>query len=156
MRRDYFTLDVRGLDWVEEGSDPEKPTVMIDFEGPASLLQERITGDSAEILTDAEIDVTFRFQTDVDDEEATGVVSVTDRMTGDYILELNAPATKVFEFIRAAQAYGKAANDDHRYCIQIHIDGEEVVTYEKRTFLLYTQEGNLLREESLIPSGVEL
>ena len=157
MRRDYFTLDVRGLEWVDTGRDPEKPTVVIDFEGPASLLQERITGFSAELLDDSEIDVSFRYQTVVDDEDARGVVSVTDRITGDYVLELNAPAEKVHRFIKAAREYGKRmGEDDDRYRIEIRIDGEETIAYDKRTFLIYNNEGNLLRKHSLIPSGVEL
>lgn len=157
MRRDYFTLDVSGVEWVDEDSDPEKPTVVIDFEGPASLLQERMTGFSAELLDASAVDVSFRFQTEVDDPDAQGVVSVTDRMTGDYVLELNTPAPRVLDFIRAAREYGKrAAEDDDRYRIQILIDGESVVTYDKRTFLIYNYEGNLLRKHSLIPSGVEL
>lgn len=154
MRRDYFTLEMRGLTWVEEGSDPEKPTVIIDFEGPASLLEERLGDEPAE---DSEIDVTFRFQTELEESEATGVVSVTDRLTGSYVLELNAPAADVFEFIRAAREYGdRAGEDDDQYGFEIRIDGEVVLTYDKRTFLVYTRAGNLLREHSLIPSGVEL
>lgn len=156
MRRDYFTLDVRDHTWVDEGDEPERPTVMIDFEGPASLLRNRLTGESATPLDEAEIDVTFRFQSDIDSDDATGVVSVTDRMTGEYVLELNASAGKIFDFIRAAREFSDRSDGDDRYAIEIRIDGENVVTYEKRTFLVYTKEGNLLREQSLIPSGVEL
>lgn len=157
MRRDYFTLDVSGLDWVEHGGEPTKPTVIIDFEGPASLLQERITGFSAELLEDSEIDVSFRFMTEADDPDAKGVVSITDRITGDYVLELNAPAEKVFSFIKAARAFGDHESDDtDRYRIEIRIDADPVVAYDKRTFLVYDKDGNLLRNDSLIPSGVEL
>lgn len=157
MRRDYFTLDVRGLEWVDSGESPEKPTVVIDFEGPASLLQDRVTGLSAELLDESEIDVSYRFRTEIDDPDAEGVISVTDRVTGDYVLELNADAASVLEFIHAAREYAReSGNDDERYRIEILIDGERVVTYDKRTLLLYNQEGNLLRKHSLIPSGVEL
>ncbi len=157
MRRDYFTLDVRDVDWVEADDLPEKPSVIIDFEGPASLLQERITGERAALLDETEIDVSFRFLTPLDEDDAEGVVSVTNRVTGDYILELNTPAERIIDFIRTAAEYGRSVSEkDHRYDIELRIEGAPVVTYEKRTFLIYNRDGNLLREYSLIPSGVEL
>ena len=157
MRRDYFTLGVHGVEWVDTGGEPERPVVVIDFEGPESLLRERITDTEGELLDASSVDVSFRLQTGVDDDEAVGVVSVTDRLTGDFVLELNVGADHVLSFIRAARRFGKHAGDDtDRYEITIQIDGEEIVTYGKQTFLVYDRDGALLRQHSLIPSGVEL
>jgi hypothetical protein len=156
MRRDYFTLEVSNVDWVEDDGDPAKPTVQIDFEGPATTLRERLTGTDDQLLDAAETDVAFRLQAPLD-SDATGVVSVTNRITGDFILELNEDADDVLKFIRAARRYGEHDPDsDGRYEVSIRIDGDQLVTYDKRTFLVYNEEGNLLRNHSLIPSGVEL
>ena len=38
----------------------------------------------------------------------------------------------------------------------VAIEGEQLVEYEKGTFLVYDANGEFLREESLIPPGVEL
>ena len=157
MRRDYFTIEARDLDWLSDDAEPEKPTMVITFEGPASLLEERITGLSTELLDDSEVDVSFRYRTDVDAEDAHGVISITDRVTGDYVLELNADSDEVQRFVRAARTYGKRSGDEtDRYRIDLRIDGEQAVTYDKRTFLIYNRDGNLLRKHSLIPSGIEL
>ncbi|MFC4549481.1 MULTISPECIES: DUF5793 family protein [Halorussus] len=157
MRRDYFTLDVRNVDWVESGGDPSKPAVSIDFQGPASTLRERLTGTSDDLLDAEETDVAFRLQGSIDDADATGVVSVTNRITGDFVLELNEDADDVLKFIRAAREYGKQTGDsDGRYHVEISLDGDDLVEYDKSTFLVYNEEGNLLRQHSLIPSGVEL
>ena len=75
MRRDYFTLDVSDVDWVDEGGDPAKPTVRIDFEGPASALEEQLTGTDDEFLDADGTDVAFRLQSSLDEPDATGVVS---------------------------------------------------------------------------------
>lgn len=155
MRRDYFTLEVSNVDWVEDDGDPAKPTVQIDFEGPATTLRERLTGTDDQLLDAAETDVAFRLQAPLD-SDATGVVSVTNRITGDFILELNEDADDVLQFIRAAREYGRQADGDSRYRVEIDIDGDPLVVYEKSTFLVYDEEGNLLRSRSLIPSGVEL
>ncbi|WP_327051649.1 DUF5793 family protein [Halomicrococcus gelatinilyticus] len=157
MRRDYFTLDVENIDWVDEDGSPSKPTVTIHFEGPSSTLRERLTGPDGDLLDADETDVTFRLQESVDEPGATGVVSVTNRTTGDFILELNEEAEDVLRFIRAARTYGQETSDTTgRYHVEIAINGDDEVEYEKTTFLVYNREGNLLRQHSLIPSGVEL
>ncbi|MCO8247010.1 MULTISPECIES: DUF5793 family protein [unclassified Haladaptatus] len=157
MRRDYFTLNVENIDWVETGGTPQKPTVIIDFEGPSATLRERLTGPSGDLLDAGETDVTFRLQASLDDPSATGVVSVTNRTTGDFILELNEDADDVLRFIRAARAYGDETDESNgRYHVDIAINGDHVVEYDKSTFLVYNDAGNLLRQHSLIPSGVEL
>jgi hypothetical protein len=157
MRRDYFTLDVSGVDWVETGDEPSTPTVVIDFEGPPEEFEQRLTGVDDGLLEAEQTDVALRLQSDLDDEETAGVVSITNRVTGDFVLELNESAEDVLEFIRAARAYGKEADaDEGRYRVRIEVDGRELVTYDKSTFLVYDREGNLLRQHSLIPSGIEL
>ena len=157
MRRDYFELDVENVNWVDEGGDPEKPTVYIDFRGPEDTFRERLTEAGDDVLDAGQTDVAFRLQDPLDDPDAFGVVGVTNRITGDFILELNEDAADVLKFIRAAREYGQATGDrDGRYQVEISIGGEEIVTYEKSTFLVYDNEGHLIRRESLIPSGVEL
>lgn len=157
MRRDYFTLDVSNVDWVDTDDEPAKPTVTIRFDGPADTLRERLTGPNDVLLDADETDVAFRLQGSVDDPGASGVVSVTNRLTGDFVLELNEDATDVLKFIHAARRYGEETDDsDGRYQVNLYVDGEELVTYDKCTFLVYDDEGNLLRQHSLIPSGVEL
>lgn len=156
MRRDYFTLDVRGIDWVEAGGSPATPTVLIDFQGPADELETRLTGFDGKLLSAGQTDVALRLQGDLGEEGITGVVSVTNRVTGDFVLELNEEAADVLRFIRAARAYGNEADSEVRYRVTIFSEGEELLTYDKSTFLVYDREGNLLRQHSLIPSGVEL
>jgi hypothetical protein len=153
MRREQFTLDVRGIDWVEQDDDPETPTVTIEYDGPGDPLRERLTGPDGDLLAASGTDAAFRLRPD----RESGVVSVTNRLTGDFVLELNAGAESVFRFVRAARAYGERAGaDDGKYRVTVLVEGEPLVTYEKSTFLVYDSDGELLREHSLIPSGVEL
>ncbi|WP_408958976.1 DUF5793 family protein [Natrinema sp. 74] len=155
MRREHFTLDVDNIAWVESDGEPEKPAVSIDFTGPATMLRERLTGPDGDVLEASETDVALRLQGPLGDN-TTGVVSVTNRITGEFILELNEGADDVLRFVRAARGYGETADDEGRYTVEITLDAEPFVTYDKRTFLVYDDEGSLLRQHSLIPSGVEL
>lgn len=156
MRREHFTLDVSNVDWVDTDGDPRKPSVSIDFDGQSTTLRERLAGPDGEYLDASEIDAAYRLQGPLG-EDTQGVVSVTNRITGEFVLELNESAVDVLKFIRAARGYGEAASEDvGRFDVEITVDGEDVVEYDKETFLVYDDEGNLLRQHSLIPSGVEL
>ena len=153
MRRDYFDLTVEGVG--SDADDPATPLVRIDFHGPEGLLRDRLSGTDRDLLTAEEVDVAFRLReplSTADDPE--GVVGVTNRYTGDFVLELNETATDVLPFIHAAR--DTADDDDAHYRVEIDVEGGHLVTYEKDTFLVYDHEGNLLRSESLIPPGVEL
>jgi hypothetical protein len=157
MRRDYFTLDVHDIDWVDAGEEPTQPLVRIDFHGPRESLVERLTTREGTQLPASEIDVAFRLVDSLGDDDARGVVGVTNRVTGEFIIELNESAPDVLRFIRAAREYGRNTDaGDGRYRVEISLDGDDFAVYEKGTFLVYDAEGNLLRSESLIPSGVEL
>ena len=157
MRRDYFELNVEHVEWVDTDGEPQKPLVYIDFHGPDELLRERLAGTDGDLLVAEETDVAFRLQGSLErDPDATGVVGVTNRITGDFVLELNEDADDVLRFIRAASEYGRHDGDDGSFRVEITIEGQPLVTYEKETFLVYDPDGNLLRRESLIPSGVEL
>lgn len=157
MRRDQLDLSVRGVAWVDDGAEPERPRVHIDAdEAAASALRERLRGPDGEPLAAAETDVAVRLLGDPDDPETVGVVSVTDRVTGEFVLELNEAAEDVLRFIRAARRYGEHAGGDGEYVVAITAEGEPLVELEKTTFLVYTEDGELLRKHSLIPSGVEL
>lgn len=156
MRRDYFELEVTNIDWLAEGGEPAQPLVQIEFSGPGETLRERLSDADGEPLEGEDVDVAFRLQGDLDEDPAApGVVAVTNRITGDFVLELNETADDVLQFIEAARAYSEA-DDDGSYRVVVSIDGEPLTEYEKRTFLVYDAEGEFLREESLIPSGVEL
>jgi len=128
----------------------------ITVTGTTDQLQERLTSADGNRLTADMVDVAFRLTESIaEDPEAEGVVSVANRLTGDFIFETNEDADDVFQFIHAASEYGRKTDSNGRYRIEIVVDGE-TVTYDKGTFLVYDDEGDLLRGQSLIPSGVEL
>ncbi|GAD52985.1 hypothetical protein MBEHAL_1745 [Halarchaeum acidiphilum MH1-52-1] len=157
MRREDFTLDVSDVEWVGTDGEPRRPTVTIDFDGSRTDLDDRLTGPDGEYLGADETDVTLRLRGDPDDPETTGVVAVTDRVTGALLLELDEDADDVLRFVRAARAYGEQSDaTEGGYRVVIAVDGERVRTYEKSTFLVYSEDGDLLRGRSLIPGGVEL
>jgi len=149
MRRDYVTLDLSNAD--QDGD--HLPTAVLAYEGPTDPLEERLTDAVGDPLDSESVDVGFRFQSDPDADDASGVFSLTNRVTGEFVVEVNADAETVRTLVDAARR-----EDDPEGCYRILVrrDGETVASYEKRTLLVYDGEGSLLRQHSLIPSGVEL
>lgn len=156
MRRDYFTLQVRDIDWLEEDTEPQLPRLRILYEGPIEPFLDGFTRDEA-LVPPEEVDVAFRLQGPMDDPDATGVLSLTDRYTGEFLLELNATVDTMVGFLRAARRYGETVADSSgRFEVDIQADDDKRISYEKRTLLVYYEDGSLARKHSLIPSGVEL
>ena len=155
MRREYFDLHVSNTDWVSAEAEPRKPTIVIAFDGPREVLRTSLAGTDDGLVEANETDVNYRFH--AEGPSGDGVLSVTNRITGDFVLELNATADGVLEFIRAARAYGeRTADGDGRYRLVVRFEDEDLLSHEKSTFLVYNHEGNLVRQHSLIPGGVEL
>jgi len=156
MRRDHFTLTV------DEAGAVAPPALVLTYEGPAGSLTSRLTEDD-EVLDDDLVDASFRRKppdTEGGDEATeegdgepgarTGVFSLTHRLTGEYILEAVADTAAVRSLIDAARAEGGS------YRVRIERPDEEDVVFVTEALLVYDVDGNLLRKDSLIPSGVEL
>ena len=150
MRRDYVTLNVR--DAAVDGD--ERPTAELTFDGPAALIEESLDDADGDRLDADRVDVAFRFQTATDADDAAGVLSLTNRVTGDFLVEVNADADPILDLVSAARRTN--TGDESRYRITVSRDDETVAVFEKRTLLVYDEAGSLLRQHSLIPSGVEL
>lgn len=159
MRREHFELDISNVDWIESNSEIRMPVLGILYEGEATTLRSELatsteTDDST--IEPRGIDITVRLHGSPDDHRADGVVAVTDRVTGEYILELNVDAEDVLTFITAARRYGEQTDGAARYAVHLVAADGEAAMFEKQTLLVYGDDGELLRQYSLIPSGVEI
>jgi hypothetical protein len=140
MRRDHFTLTVEHVD--PRGTDP--PSLGVRYDGPAGTLTAHLAADGS-LPSGDDVDAAFR-HVDAD----TGVFSLTRRLTGEFLLEAHADPEDVRALVAAARDRGGS------YRIRIERPSDDDVVIEKETLLVYDPDGNLLRKDSLIPSGVEL
>jgi hypothetical protein len=148
MRRDHFTIAAESLD----PADADIPTLNIEYDGPEETLTAQLTEESDKQITAADIDAAFRFQDDHDATDPMGVCSLTHRVTGEYLLEFNATGEDILDLVAAA----REESDDGSYQIRINRRDREPIVYSLDALLVYDASGNLLRQHSLIPSGVEL
>lgn len=147
MRRDYLTLDVR--------TGPGKPSVTVAFDGPADLIEGRLTDDVGVPLPAGRIDVTYRLLGDSVAAGEDGVFALTNRVTGEFLLECNADAGEVAKLVEAARDY-RSTDAEGCYHLTVSVNDRTALSHDSATILVYDSEGTLLRSHSLIPSGVEL
>jgi len=143
MRRDYFTIDIR-----PEPGDGGSPTVAIAYEGPSGGLRDRLTETAESTLESSAVDIAFRHRAD----GSAGVLSLTDRLTGEFIFEVAASVADVDALVEAAQRH----DGDAEYEVRLTDSEGKSLVYEKATLLVYDADGSLLRQRSLIPGSVEL
>ncbi|MFB6223106.1 MAG: DUF5793 family protein [Haloarcula sp.] len=142
MRRDYFTVDTQAV-----ATDNDIPTLTISYDGPTGELRERLKKVEDGTLDAGGIDITFRRQS----EDDSGVLSLTSRLTGEYIFEATTPAADIVELVSAADV-----REEPRFEVRLTDAQDKSRVYEKQTLLVYDHDGSLLRGQSLIPGGVEL
>lgn len=145
MRRDYLTLDV--------ATGPVKPAVTVAFDGPAGLVEDRLTDDAGVPLPANRIDVSYRFLDSAGGED--GVFALANRVTGEFLLECNADATEIDALVEAARDY-RETDGEGCYHFTVTVNGRTALSHDSATVLVYDSDGTLLRDHSLIPSGVEL
>lgn len=145
MRRDHFTLSAENL--APEAA--EAPTLTVSYSGPPGTLTARLDAETGTPPSGNDVDATYRLLPD--DDSQVGVFALSRRVTGDYVLEANGDADEIYTLVDAARE-----RDDTTYRIRIERSGAGDVVMDKETLLVYDEDGNLLRQHSLIPSGVEL
>ena len=156
MRREQFSLAVTDADWVDTGDEPRLPTLTVTYDGRSASLGDRLEAGLGAPPSAGDADVTVRLQRRADDGEAEAVVGLAHRLTGDYVLEASTSPEVVLGFSRAARRYGETADDGPRFRVRVVAEDEALASFEKDTLLVYGPDGELLRQHSLIPSGVEL
>ena len=140
MRRDYLTVDIRHGGGV--------PTLEIEYDGPPGELRESLTTAAGAAVDAADLDVAFRHQPNGDG----GVLSLTDRLTGEFVFEVAVPVSAVDDLVEAAGRH----DGDGEYRLRLSDDDGDSHVFRKRTLLVYDHDGELLRGRSLIPGSVEL
>jgi len=135
MRRDTLSASVSG------------DTLRIEWTGSADELKAAFESPARDQYTPDEIDLSYRVQPTDYPAATGGVLSLTDAMTGTYLLELNVSPSRIDELTQTA---------DGGYVVELRHDDEPIATFPKDTLLVYSADGTLLRERSLIPDSLEI
>ena len=156
MRREEFSLETRHVETAAGAETAPLPTLRLLYEGAPSELRSAFEGVDGTPLAASDLDVSLRLKDPIDAADPDGVLAVTNRLTGDFLCELNVAAETVLEFLAAAKRRGSAVEGPSKYRLRLLADGSPIRTDELDTFLVYATDGDLREAESLLPSSVEL
>ncbi len=155
MRRQAFTVAMRHVEPGQGAKTAPLPTLRLRYDGAGSDLRSALEGANGTHLSETDIDVSLRLK-GAFEERPDGVLSVSERLTGDFVCECNVDARDVFEFLSATKRRAATVDGPAKYRIQFVAEGTPIRTYEMDTFLVYTQSGTLQESESLLPNGAQL
>jgi hypothetical protein len=101
------------------------------------------------------VDVTFRLQADQDGLNVDGILAVANTR-GDYIVECEGHGGQVLKIVDVANQYADRLNDIGQYELCIEANDGLVKRWIEVALILYSAEGEVLREQCLIPPGLEV
>lgn len=155
MRRDKLSVELVNAHSPER-SEPKLPRFVVRFDGPETELASRFHNPADSVYTPEQLDVSFREQAPSNGSPSTGVFSVSDRLTGDYLFEVTASTGLIGAFSDAVRRYTEATEAAPRYEVALWAAETERAVFTKHTFLVFQQDGTLLRHHCVIPASVEL
>lgn len=154
MHRSRFDLQLANIEWVATEARPKQPLLVFTFDGPRDRLNHVLGNRVRTDVEAAAIDVSVRFTAPLASADR-GVFGLADRVTGDYLLEAEAPADRIWRFLRALREYEARTDSPVQYTVQIRARQGGSSRFEKRRCLVYDADGTLLRYSSLNPTGVK-
>lgn len=155
MRRTDFAVTLDNTEWLDTGRQPESPQLVIQYDGSEIALAKRFLGTDGSGYTPDELDLFYREQVSDSPLTSNGVLGVSDRITGEYLFEINTSTAVIEEFAYAIRQYAEASETPARYEVALWVEDSEVAVFTKETFLVYQPDGTLLRHQSLTPRSIE-
>jgi len=155
MPRDQFQVEIRNTAGSNTAAISEQPALILGFEGSRAEFSELVAEELRESLVTEEIDASFRYLSPGHRADE-GVIGLTDRVTGAYVLEAKVAAEPIREVVQAVREYAEQTGQDARYRVAIQTETKTVAAFDKELLAVYDADGTLLRHDSLIPTGVEL
>ena len=101
-----------------------------------------------------EIDVSLQLHSAVDDMDARGTLALSDRTTGEYLIEMEVSAKRIFDFVLSVHQYADRVGDEGEYGVTFEAENGTAMEYIVEPLLVYKMDGDLYRPKSLIPTWV--
>lgn len=156
MRRENLSADIENVDWVDTEQQPDQPCFTIEFDGPEEELRDRFRKPDNSGYTPDDLDIFYRLQKSDHPSVTGGVFSISDSLTGELLIEINASPDLIEKFVYAVRQYASTVDEDIRFEVRIRVQDQQVAVFDKETLLVYGADGTLLRRRSLIPDGIEI
>jgi len=150
-----WTLSTDNTDWVNNSDLPRVPILKVTFDGSSSECREHLSETSLTRRIPDGVDVTFRLQAEQDGLNVDGILAVANSR-GEYIVECEGHGGQVLEIVDVANQYADLLNDVGQYELRIQANDGLVKRWVEVALILYSEEAEILGEQSLIPPGLDI
>lgn len=150
------TVDLTDTQWLDNDNVPTTPRLRLHLSMPEEVLADRFRNPAGSAYRPEDLDVYFRECSSTRATVSTGVLTVSDRLTGDLLIEGTISSTVIERLVYAVHQRADRASDPPTYVVELVVHGDDVAAFEKQALLVYDSDGNLLRERSVIPTHIEL
>ncbi|WP_222845450.1 DUF5793 family protein [Natronomonas salsuginis] len=149
-----WSVSTKNTEWARNNHQPKQPTLRISFKGHSSECLRFLKETGLAQLWPDPAQVTFRLHSDNEDPKASGILGVSSR-SGEYLLECEASARPVFDFVNAAHQYADETGDIVQYCLWIEAEDGLIMDWDAHMLVVFTVDADVLRHRSLLPYGLD-
>ena len=151
---DPWSLSSTNTAWVHKSNSPKKPILKIIYDGRSPECIEYLRECSMDGIWPDKVAVTFRSQSRGIEINEEGVLGVTNP-AGDYLLELKANTSQVFEFVTGVHQYAEAINEEEQYYLWIEAEDGLVMDWAAEALMVFAANGQVIWRRSLLPTGLD-
>ena len=146
---------VSGVEWVTTGAPPQQPEIHV-LTDRLHVLKERFWNTEENNFVPVNLEVFYRQQSSEHAASAAGVLSIADGVTGEYLLEQPMSPQRINQFVHAVGQYAEQTDNDSKYTVSFVEADTQLRAYTQDSLLIYSSEGELIPERSLIPTQAEV
>jgi hypothetical protein len=150
-----WTLSTDNTDRVNDSDSPQPPILKITFDGSSPECHDHLDETSLVRSMPSTVEVTFRLQAEQDGLNVDGILGVTNRR-GEYLVECEGDGGQVLNIVKSANRYAARLNDTALYELWIEANDGLVERWVESTLVTFSTEGEVLRDVSLIPPGLDI
>ena len=153
---DQTTVELRNTGWLDNGSTPSQPCLRLHVTLSSDDLAERFQAGDGSTYRPSDLDLYFRDRSSSRAAVEDGILTVSDRLTGDLVLEAVVSASVIEQFVSAVRQYAARTGNECKYTVELQREGTISTSFKKQIFIVYNAENDLLRERSVIPKHMQL
>ena len=141
------------VDWAHSKGSPKVPALVVIFEGRSLACIDRLREFSVDESLPEQLDVLFRVN--LEDPDIPGVLGIGNRLTGDYLLEIEVDRTRIFRFVDVVHRYADETGRGVQYDLWISSGDGLVMDYALQVLQVYSYDGDIIRNRSILPTWTD-
>lgn len=155
MQHDQFRFTFTNTERIDGSSEADQPLLRIDCTESCENLSTKCVTHVRGDMDTTDVEISLRYLRPATETE-TGVLALTDSITGQYVLECEGDTKPLPEFLQTARESVNYTDGRPQYTVEIRALDGVMARFKTDLLRVYDGTGTLIRQDSLIPSDIEL